>query len=116
MHAIEEFFSEWIWRWDFENLAACFTTTVFNGVPIRPIVRSNYMRINTMDKYLQDTFDHAISHVMLLDHANGLVYRSTSLSIHDVRSLRKYIMKRVEKHHQQEKNNTVSKMDLKVGL
>jgi hypothetical protein len=25
-------------------------------------------------------------------------------------------MKRVEKHHQQEKNNAVSKMDLNVGL
>lgn len=104
MHAIEEFFSEWIWKWDFDRLDTMCFTAVFNGVPVQPILRNNYLRVNELDVAIKDKFDQHISHLFVLNlEDGGLVYRSPTLIIHDVCSLRKYVLKKVEKHIKAEK-------------
>ncbi|KAI9362326.1 hypothetical protein BD770DRAFT_418570 [Pilaira anomala] len=104
MHAIEEFFSEWIWKWDFDRLDIMCFTAVFNGVPVQPVLRNNYLRVNELDESIKIKFDQLISHIFVLNlQDGGLVYRSPTLLIDDVCSLRKYVLKKVEKHLKQEK-------------
>ncbi|CAO3622364.1 unnamed protein product [Mucor hiemalis] len=104
MHAIEEFFSDWIWKWDFDRLDTMCFTAVFNGVPVQPILRNNYLRVNDLDMAIKDKFDQHISHLFVLNlEDGGLVYRSPTLIIHDVCSLRKYVLKKVEKYTKAEK-------------
>lgn len=104
MHAIEEFFSEWIWKWDFDRLDIMCFTAVFNGVPVQPVLRNNYLRVNELDESIKVKFDQLISHIFVLNlQDGGLVYRSPTLLIDDVCSLRKYVLKKVEKYLKQEK-------------
>lgn len=104
MHAIEEFFSEWIWKWDFDRLDTMCFTAVFNGVPVQPVLRNNYLRVNELDEAIKTKFDQNISHLFVLNlEDGGLVYRSPTLLISDVCSLRKYILKKVEKYIKKEK-------------
>ncbi|KAG0739243.1 hypothetical protein G6F57_001773 [Rhizopus arrhizus] len=106
-HAIEELFSEWIWKWDFDRLDIMCFNAVFNGVPVQAVQRSNYLRTNELDEYIRKRFDQLVSHVFVLDGSDGsLVYRSPSLLITDVRSLRKYAIRRVEKQVNAEKRKT----------
>ncbi|KAG0185892.1 hypothetical protein DFQ28_008617 [Apophysomyces sp. BC1034] len=103
MHDIEEFFSDWIWKWDFDRLDTMVFSAVFNAVPVQPVLRSNYLRIHDLDQAIHENFDRAIDHILVLDtKEGGLVYRSPSLNIIDVRALRKFICKRVEKSIAQE--------------
>ncbi|KAI8081417.1 uncharacterized protein BX664DRAFT_268515 [Halteromyces radiatus] len=104
MHAIEEFFSSWIWHWDFDRLDSMVFGAVFNGIPSQPIVRSNYLDIHHLDLSVQKQFNSLISHMLVLDHEGSLIYRSLSLQSLDVRSLRKYILKRVEAYKIQQDN------------
>ncbi|KAG2208694.1 hypothetical protein INT47_007793 [Mucor saturninus] len=113
MHAIEEFFSEWIWKWDFDRLDTMCFTAVFNGVPVQPVLRNNYLRVNELDKAVQAKFENHISHLFVLNlEDGGLVYRSPTLLINDVCSLRKYVLKKVEKYLKKEK----AKLDIESSL
>lgn len=104
MHAIEEFFSEWIWKWDFDRLDTMCFTAVFNGVPVQPVLRNNYLRVNELDEAIKIKFEQQISHLFVLNiQDGGLVYRSPTLLINDVCALRKYVLKKVEKHIKKEK-------------
>lgn len=121
MHAIEEFFSEWIWKWDFDRLDIMCFTAVFNGVPVQPVLRNNYLRVNELDEAIKTKFDQLISHIFVLDlQDGGLVYRSPSLLVRDICSLRKYVLKKVEKYLKQEKrkqdiDSTTVKKDVKMS-
>ncbi|KAI8375871.1 hypothetical protein BD560DRAFT_392146 [Blakeslea trispora] len=102
MHRIEEFFSEWIWKWDFDRLDIMCFQAVFNGVPIQPVLRSNYLQIHDLEQAIKAQFHHQVSHVFALSLEEGaLVYRSPDLSIRDVCALRKHTLKRVEKYIKQ---------------
>ncbi|KAI9019556.1 hypothetical protein CLU79DRAFT_804864 [Phycomyces nitens] len=104
MHCIEEFFSEWIWKWDFDRLDTMVFSAVFNGVPVQPILRTNYLKIHELDRAIHEKFNHAIDHVLVFDSDDGgLLYRSPSLNIRDVCALRKYVFKRIEKNIAREK-------------
>lgn len=98
MLAIEEFFSTWIWLWDFDKLDTMVFGAVFNGVPSQPVLRVNYLNIYDLDNAIQKHFDHHINHLLVLDNDGSLIYRSPSLDLLDVRALRKYVIKRVESH------------------
>lgn len=102
MHAIEEFFSTWIWQWDFDRLDVMVFGAVFNGIPSQPILRSNYLGIHELDSSIKKQFNFLISHLLVLDDEGSLVYRSPSLQPSDVRALRKYILKRVESQQAQQ--------------
>ncbi|RCI05769.1 hypothetical protein CU098_005317 [Rhizopus stolonifer] len=102
MHTIEEFFSEWIWKWDFDRLDIMCFTAVFNGVPVQPILRSHYLRIHALDEAIKHQFEQHISHVFVLNEG-ALVYRSPGLMIQDVCALMKFVLKKVEKHTKAEK-------------
>ncbi|SAM00400.1 hypothetical protein [Absidia glauca] len=102
MHAIEEFFSTWIWQWDFDRLDTMVFGAVFNGIPSQPILRSNYLGIHDLDQSIKKQFNSLISHLLVLDDEGSLIYRSPSLQPSDVRSLRKYILKRVESQQAQQ--------------
>ncbi|KAI7872470.1 hypothetical protein BDF14DRAFT_1873141 [Spinellus fusiger] len=116
MHCIEEFFSEWIWKWDFDRLDTMVFSAVFNGVQIQPILRSNYLKIHALDAAIQSKFSHAMDHLLVLDtEEGGLVYRSTSLDIKDVCALRKYILKRVEKSMMKEKEAKQRQLEHEQG-
>ncbi|KAI8053630.1 hypothetical protein BDF21DRAFT_468341 [Thamnidium elegans] len=121
MHAIEEFFSEWIWKWDFDRLDIMCFTAVFNGVPVQPVLRNNYLRVNELDEAIKIKFDQLISHIFVLNlQDGGLVYRSPSLNVQDVCSIRKYALKKVEKYLKQEKrrldiDSTSVKKDVKIS-
>lgn len=120
MHAIEEFFSEWIWKWDFDRLDTMCFTAVFNGVPVQPILRNNYLRVNELDVAIKEKFDQHISHLFVLNlEDGGLVYRSPTLANNDVCSLRKYVLKKVEKYIKHEKRKldieSASKKEVKVN-
>ncbi|KAI8370599.1 uncharacterized protein BYT42DRAFT_502387 [Radiomyces spectabilis] len=125
MHSIEEFFSDWIWKLDFDRLDTMVFSAVFNGVPSYPILRSTYMRVHELDQSIVDKFHSAIDHLVVLDADEGsLVYRSPSISINDVCALRKYILKRVEKglaqdqereKRLQERKLAASKSDTKMS-
>jgi hypothetical protein len=105
MHAIEEFFSDWIWKWDFDRLYTMCFTAVFNGVPIQPVLRTHYLRVHELDQSIKTKYD--ISHIFALNMDDGaLVYRSPDLSIKDVCALRKYVLKRVDQHLGAEKRKT----------
>ncbi|CAO3680466.1 unnamed protein product [Rhizopus stolonifer] len=107
-HAIEEFFSEWIWKWDFDRLDIMCFQAVFNGVPVQSIDRQHYLKTNELDQFIQEQLD--VSHVFVLDAEDGaLIYRSPTLTITDVRSLRKYSMKRFEKLASGEKKVEIKK-------
>jgi hypothetical protein len=117
MHAIEEFFSDWIWKWDFDRLDIMCFTAVFNGVPIQPVLRNNYLRVHELDEAIKTKF--GISHSFVIQqHDGGLVYRSPTLLINDVCALRKYVLKRVERYTKYEKRKldieATSKKDVKV--
>ncbi|KAI8148611.1 hypothetical protein BJV82DRAFT_270421 [Fennellomyces sp. T-0311] len=97
-HRIEEFFSEWIWQWDFDRLDRMVFSGVFNGVPIlQPLPCKQ--QIQELDHALQK--EHEVAHVMVLD-GDRLVYRSDTLSIVDVRALRKYVCQQMQQQEQQE--------------
>ncbi|KAL0092890.1 hypothetical protein J3Q64DRAFT_1808142 [Phycomyces blakesleeanus] len=104
MHCIEEFFSEWIWKWDFDRLDTMVFSAVFNGVPVQPILRTNYLKVHELDRALHERFNQSIDHVLVFDSdEGGLLYRSPSLNIRDVCALRKYVFKRIEKSIAREK-------------
>ncbi|KAI8981424.1 hypothetical protein BDB01DRAFT_794065 [Pilobolus umbonatus] len=104
MMAVEEFFSEWIWKWDFDRLDTMCFNAVFNGVPIQPVPRHLDMKMVELDKSVQKRFTHLLQHLFVLDSNEGsLVYHSPSLAIKDVCALRKYSLKRVEKYVNAEK-------------
>ena len=65
MHSIEEFFQDWIWKWDFDHLARMVFSAVFNGVPTQPVLRSNYLRVNKLDKAIHANYNKAISHIFV---------------------------------------------------
>ena len=99
----KEFFSDWIWKWDFDRLDIMCFNAVFNGVPVQPVLRSNYLQIHALEQSIKARFEHQISHLFALYLEDGaLVYRSPDLDIHDVCALRKHTLKRVEKHLKQE--------------
>lgn len=108
MHAIEEFFSEWIWKWDFDRLDIMCFTAVFNGVPVQPVLRTNYLRVHELDQAIKAKFDQLIQHVFVLNQqdGSGLVYRSPTLHIKDICALRKYVVKKVEKQVQLERRKS----------
>lgn len=111
MHRIEEFFSEWIWKWDFDRLDTIVFTGVFNGVPVQPLQRQNYLRIQDLDKIIQ-TKTRFISHMMTWDNHGGLVYRSPGLDMQDVVALRKWIcqgQQQRDKENQQQQQLVSSK-------
>lgn len=100
-HTIEEFFAEWIWKWDFDRLDIMTFDAVFNGVPLQSIQRNNYLRVHETEQELE-RFGHC--HLFILDYSTGsLVYKSSSLLIQDVQALRKYVIKRVDKQVKAEK-------------
>ncbi|KAI8350586.1 hypothetical protein EDC96DRAFT_519288 [Choanephora cucurbitarum] len=112
MHMIEEFFSEWIWKWDFDRLDIMCFNAVFNGVPVQPVLRSSYLQIHALEKSIKERFEDHVSHMFALNLNDGaLVYRSPDLDIHDVCALRKHTLKRVEKHIKAEKRK---QMDLEL--
>ncbi|KAG2222752.1 hypothetical protein INT45_013116 [Circinella minor] len=95
MHRIEEFFSEWIWQWDFDRLDQMIFSGVFNGVPtIR--YKDDTKRLKILDQSLQE--EYGVAHVMILDEKRDLVYRSNTLSMVDVRALRRYVCQMQENH------------------
>lgn len=104
MHAIEEFFSEWIWKWDFDRLDIMTFSAVFNGVPVQPVLRANYLNINKLDESIKANFENNISHLFVINAQDGgLVYRSPDLIIDDVCALRKHVLKKAENHAKSEK-------------
>lgn len=115
MHRIEEFFSEWIWKWDFDRLDTIVFSGVFNGVPVQPLQRQNYLRIQDLDKLIQ-TKTRFISHMMAWDNQGGLVYRSPGLDMQDVVALRKWIcqgqQQRDKENQQQQQQQLVSSKSL----
>ena len=97
MHRIEEFFSEWIWQWDFDRLDKMVFSGVFNGVPtIR--YKDGTKQLKNLDQSLQE--EHGVAHVMILDEKHDLVYRSNTLSMLDVRALRKYVCQQIQENQQ----------------
>ncbi|KAI8642471.1 hypothetical protein BD408DRAFT_344201 [Parasitella parasitica] len=113
MHAIEEFFSDWIWKWDFDRLDIMTFSAVFNGVPVQPILRANYLNINKLDESIKAQFENNISHLFVLNILDGgLVYRSPDLLINDVCALRKHVLKKVENHAKLEKR----KLDMEMTM
>lgn len=112
MHAIEEFFSDWIWKWDFDRLDIMCFTAVFNGVPTQPVLRTNYLRIHALDEAIKEHFEQRIHHLFVLNVEDGaLVYRSPDLFTQDVCALRKHVLKKVEKYANAEKR----KLDLELA-
>lgn len=112
MHSIEEFFSDWIWKWDFDRLDIMCFTAVFNGVPTQPVLRANYLRVHALDEAIKEHFEQRIHHLFVLNlEDGGLLYRSPDLCIQDVCSLRKHVLKKVEKHANAEKR----KQDLELA-
>ncbi|KAI8973720.1 hypothetical protein BDF20DRAFT_915125 [Mycotypha africana] len=111
MHLIEQFFSEWIWKWDFNRLDTMCFTAVFNGVPNGSILRKDYLKINDLEEDLRKEIKLGIplSHMFIL-HENEVLYRSKDLNIHDVCALRKYVMRTVDAYHKnsQRKQSTNS--------
>ncbi|KAI9495509.1 hypothetical protein BDB00DRAFT_813625 [Zychaea mexicana] len=97
MHRIEEFFSEWIWQWDFDRLDRMVFSGVFNGVPTIRYNEDELEPMRKLDQALQDEYE--VAHIMVLDE-DQLVYRSDSLSMVDVRSLRKYVCQQMQQHQQ----------------
>ncbi|KAL9537106.1 hypothetical protein MBANPS3_012078 [Mucor bainieri] len=113
MHAIEEFFSEWIWKWDFDRLDIMTFSAVFNGVPVQPVLRANYLNINKLDESIKEHFENSMSHLFVLNvHDGGLVYRSPDLLVDDVCALRKHVLKKVENYAKSEKR----KQDIEMTM
>ncbi|KAI9487631.1 MAG: hypothetical protein EXX96DRAFT_86315 [Benjaminiella poitrasii] len=111
MHAIEEFFSDWIWKWDFDRLDTMCFTAIFNGVPTQSVLRADYLRVHDLEESIKSEFEQHIHHVFVLNLEDGaLVYRSPDLSIEDVCALRKYVLKRAENYDRTEKR----KADLEI--
>ncbi|KAI7899642.1 uncharacterized protein BX663DRAFT_532759 [Cokeromyces recurvatus] len=114
MHAIEEFFSDWIWKWDFDRLDLMCFTALFNGVPIQSILRTNYLKIHNLEESIKSNFEQHIHHLFILQMEDGsLVYKSPDLSIEDICALRKYVIKRVENHAKSEKRKADIEMTSK---
>ncbi|KAI9259425.1 hypothetical protein BDA99DRAFT_440155 [Phascolomyces articulosus] len=119
MHRIEEFFSEWIWTWDFDRLDRMVFSGVFNGVPTIWYNNNdtNLEVIQALDQVLEEKYEMA--HMMVLDEKHELVYRSDTLSMVDVRALRKYVCQQIQQNQenvQQEKPPTASKKDKLSGF
>ncbi|RUS14706.1 hypothetical protein BC938DRAFT_477265, partial [Jimgerdemannia flammicorona] len=104
MHAIEEFFADWIWRWDFDRLESMMFATVFDGVPFHPVTRGTYLHIQRAGEMLAAKLDGLVAHMLVLGKEDGgLVWHSPGLVMRDVRSLRKYVGKMVEKDAERER-------------
>ncbi|KAI8063908.1 hypothetical protein BC940DRAFT_242769 [Gongronella butleri] len=98
MHAIEEFFSAWIWQWDFSRLDTLLFGAIFNSIPTQPLQRANYLRLQDLDRQWHQAHPY-LAHILVLDDRGSLIYRSPSLGLGDVRTLRKYVLKRCDAHH-----------------
>ncbi|ORX45862.1 hypothetical protein DM01DRAFT_313727 [Hesseltinella vesiculosa] len=110
MHAIEEFFSSWIWKWDFARLDTLLFGTVFNSVPTQSIHRANYLRLQAVDQRIHQQYP-LLHHCLVLDDKGSLIYHSPSLQLLDVRSLRKYILKRWDAYLLEEKKRCQRTME-----
>ncbi|KAI9269967.1 hypothetical protein BY458DRAFT_510403 [Sporodiniella umbellata] len=107
-HAIEEFFSEWIWKWDFDRLDTMCFQAVFNGVPIQSINRKNYLELHALALHIQSKL--GIDYAFILNSEDGsLVYRSPDLTVQHIRSLRKLSLRRIEKQRQTERRTEAKK-------
>ncbi|KAI9316693.1 hypothetical protein BX666DRAFT_2041427 [Dichotomocladium elegans] len=90
MHLIEEFFSEWIWKWDFDRLDRMIFDVVFKGWPVQALSRQDHLRIRDLDIQLGKLFH--IAHLFLTDGEGGrLIYHSSSLSKDDMVVLKHWV-------------------------
>lgn len=104
MNAIEEFFADWIWRWDFDRLESMVFASVFDGVPFHPLTKGTYVHIQRVGEMLTSRLGGVVGHMMVLGKEDGgLVWHSSGLVMRDVRCLRKYVGKLVEKDTERER-------------
>lgn len=100
MHSIEEFFEEWIWKWNFDLLDANIFSTVFNGFPMKPLQRSSQQLLRQLEERLREKLH--IQHYLILNPESDLVYHSRDLSAADVCALRRWICDRGLTQRQQQ--------------
>ncbi|GAB5590205.1 hypothetical protein Unana1_05105 [Umbelopsis nana] len=97
-YSIEEFFSDWIWKWDFDRLESMLFSSVFNGIPMQPILRQSYLKIHKMAENIADDMQLDIKHLLVFNKDNAsLIYHNPQLALSSVQLLRKLIIRLLEK-------------------
>ncbi|KAI8889225.1 hypothetical protein K501DRAFT_239045 [Backusella circina FSU 941] len=99
--AMEDFYSEWIWKWDFDRLDKMCFSAIFNGISHQPLADSNHQMMRALDKEIMKKAgfdDDGHLFVFHIDKPDAIIYRSSSLSIMNVCSLKKFIIQVVQKH------------------
>lgn len=125
-HSIEEFFSDWIWKWDFDRLESMLFNSVFNGIPMQPIMRQCYLKIHKIAESIVDDMKLDMKHLLVFNKENAtLVYHNPQLALSSVQLLRKLVNRYLERWNDMRKveewrkaadeNPPVTKTDPKVS-
>ncbi|CAM0141878.1 hypothetical protein VKS41_004419 [Umbelopsis sp. WA50703] len=97
-HSIEEFFSDWIWKWDFDRLESMLFNSVFNGIPMQPIMRQCYLKIHKIAESILDDMKLDMKHVLVFNKDNAtLIYHNPQLALSSVQLLRKLVIRYLER-------------------
>jgi hypothetical protein len=97
-YSVEEFFSDWIWKWDFDRLESMLFSSVFNGIPMQPILRQSYLKIHKIAESIADDMKLDMKHLLVFNKDNAsLVYHNPQLALSSVLILRKLIVRLLEK-------------------
>jgi hypothetical protein len=106
--AFEDFYAEWIWKWDFDRLDKMCFHAIFNGISHQPLADSNRQMMRALDEQVMKKADFDGNHhhhlfVFHIDKQDAIIYHSSNLSVVNVCSLKKFAVKVVEKHIKYEK-------------
>ncbi|KAI9284078.1 hypothetical protein BC943DRAFT_280037 [Umbelopsis sp. AD052] len=97
-NSIEEFFSDWIWKWDFDRLESMLFSSIFNGIPMQPILRQSYLKIHNITETIADEMKLDIKHLLVFNKDNAsLIYHNPQLALSSVQLLRKLIVRLLER-------------------
>jgi hypothetical protein len=97
-NSIEEFFSDWIWKWDFDRLESMLFSSVFSGIPMQPILRQSYLKIHNIAETIADDMKLDIKHLLVFNKDNAsLIYHNPQLALSSVHLLRKLIVRLLER-------------------
>lgn len=73
-------------------------SSVFNGIPMQPILRQSYLKIHKMAENIADDMQLDIKHLLVFNKDNAsLIYHNPQLALSSVQLLRKLIIRLLEK-------------------
>ncbi|OZJ05109.1 hypothetical protein BZG36_01382 [Bifiguratus adelaidae] len=92
MNALEDFFVDWIWKWDFSQLNNVAPYLVFDGLTYQPTTRKTYLQMQRFCEEMGSAFPDVFNNIFLWAPTGNVLWHSKSLTVKDLCSLHKLVM------------------------